>query len=103
MFALLSVHHTEYHSLGVRAHSLRYPHRSILHTYATSATSATRASSSILHPPTDPFTKQTKSRFLAISALIVRRETPLALYKGLDAILLRIVPKMTIRFASSER
>ena len=33
----------------------------------------------------------------------MRRETPLALYKGLNAILPGIVPKMTIRFASSER
>ena len=32
--------------------------------------------------------------------MIVRRETPLALYKGLGAVLSGIVPKMAIRFAS---
>ena len=35
--------------------------------------------------------------------MIVRRETPLALYKGLGAVLSGIVPKMAIRFASFER
>ncbi|KIY46208.1 mitochondrial carrier [Fistulina hepatica ATCC 64428] len=45
----------------------------------------------------------TKSRgFLATGALICRRETPLALYKGLGAVLSGIVPKMAIRFASFE-
>jgi solute carrier family 25 citrate transporter 1 len=34
--------------------------------------------------------------------MIVRRETPLALYKGLGAVLSGIVPKMGIRFASFE-
>ena len=33
----------------------------------------------------------------------MRRETPLALYKGLGAVLSGIVPKMAIRFASFER
>jgi solute carrier family 25 citrate transporter 1 len=33
---------------------------------------------------------------------IARRETPLALYKGLGAVLSGIVPKMAIRFASFE-
>ena len=47
---------------------------------------------------------QTKPRgFIATGALIVRRETPLALYKGLGAVLSGIVPKMAIRFASFER
>ena len=32
----------------------------------------------------------------------MRRETPLALYKGLGAVLTGIVPKMAIRFASFE-
>ena len=32
----------------------------------------------------------------------MRRETPLALYKGLGAVLSGIVPKMAIRFASFE-
>ena len=46
---------------------------------------------------------QTKARgFLATGAMIVRRETPLALYKGLGAVLSGIVPKMAIRFASFE-
>ena len=46
---------------------------------------------------------QSKPRgFLATGALIVRRETPLALYKGLGAVLTGIVPKMAIRFASFE-
>ena len=49
-------------------------------------------------------TTQTKPRgFLATGAMIVRRETPLALYKGLGAVLSGIVPKMAIRFASFER
>ncbi|KAH9923957.1 mitochondrial carrier [Epithele typhae] len=46
----------------------------------------------------------TKPRgFIATGAMIVRRETPLALYKGLGAVLSGIVPKMAIRFASFER
>lgn len=46
---------------------------------------------------------QTKPRgFIATGALIVKRETPLALYKGLGAVLSGIVPKMGIRFASFE-
>lgn len=46
---------------------------------------------------------QTKPRgFLATGAQIVRRETPLALYKGLGAVLSGIIPKMAIRFASFE-
>ncbi|KAG7091238.1 hypothetical protein E1B28_010289 [Marasmius oreades] len=45
----------------------------------------------------------TKPRgFFATGAYIVRRETPLALYKGLGAVLSGIVPKMAIRFASFE-
>lgn len=34
--------------------------------------------------------------------MIARRETPLALYKGLGAVLSGIVPKMAVRFASFE-
>jgi len=46
---------------------------------------------------------QTKPRgFIATGVMIVRRETPLALYKGLGAVLSGIVPKMAIRFASFE-
>ncbi|KAG8862606.1 hypothetical protein FRB96_001165 [Tulasnella sp. 330] len=45
----------------------------------------------------------TKRRgFIATGAQIVRRETPLALYKGLGAVLSGIVPKMAIRFAAFE-
>ncbi|KAH6910314.1 succinate/fumarate mitochondrial transporter [Coprinopsis sp. MPI-PUGE-AT-0042] len=45
----------------------------------------------------------TKPRgFFATGAIIVKRETPLALYKGLGAVLSGIVPKMAIRFASFE-
>ncbi|KAJ3550646.1 hypothetical protein NMY22_g325 [Coprinellus aureogranulatus] len=45
----------------------------------------------------------TKPRgFLKTGAYIVKRETPLALYKGLGAVLSGIVPKMAIRFASFE-
>jgi solute carrier family 25 citrate transporter 1 len=46
---------------------------------------------------------QTKARgFIATGVSIVTRETPLALYKGLGAVLSGIVPKMAIRFASFE-
>ncbi|KAF9012674.1 mitochondrial carrier domain-containing protein [Cyathus striatus] len=45
----------------------------------------------------------TKARgFIATGIFIVKRETPLALYKGLGAVLSGIVPKMAIRFASFE-
>ncbi|KAF8589469.1 mitochondrial carrier [Ramaria rubella] len=45
----------------------------------------------------------TKARgFIATGVSIVQRETPLALYKGLGAVLSGIVPKMAIRFASFE-
>jgi len=46
----------------------------------------------------------TKTRgFIATGAQIIRRETPLALYKGLGAVLSGIVPKMAIRFAAFEK
>jgi len=46
---------------------------------------------------------QTKARgFIATGVTIVQRETPLALYKGLGAVMSGIVPKMAIRFASFE-
>jgi solute carrier family 25 citrate transporter 1 len=45
----------------------------------------------------------TKPRgFIATGAYIVRRETPLGLYKGLGAVVAGIVPKMAIRFMSFE-
>ncbi|KAK2467723.1 hypothetical protein APHAL10511_000018 [Amanita phalloides] len=48
-------------------------------------------------------TPGTKGRgFIATGMHIVKRETPLALYKGLGAVLSGIVPKMAIRFASFE-
>ncbi|KAK0529182.1 Mitochondrial succinate-fumarate transporter [Tilletia horrida] len=40
--------------------------------------------------------------FFATGAHIVRRETPLGLYKGLGAVVAGIVPKMAIRFMSFE-
>jgi solute carrier family 25 citrate transporter 1 len=46
----------------------------------------------------------TKARgFFATGAYIVRRETPLGLYKGLGAVTAGIVPKMAIRFMSFEQ
>ncbi|KAI0835683.1 mitochondrial carrier [Hypoxylon sp. FL0890] len=43
-----------------------------------------------------------KRGFIKTGAEIVRRETPLGLYKGLGAVLTGIVPKMAIRFTSFE-
>ncbi|OBT68192.1 hypothetical protein VE03_02291 [Pseudogymnoascus sp. 23342-1-I1] len=44
-----------------------------------------------------------KSRgFIATGAEIVKRETPLGLYKGLGAVVTGIMPKMAIRFTSFE-
>lgn len=43
-----------------------------------------------------------KRGFLKTGSEIVRRETPLGLYKGLGAVLTGIVPKMAIRFTSFE-
>ncbi|KAJ4303930.1 Mitochondrial succinate-fumarate transporter [Collariella sp. IMI 366227] len=40
--------------------------------------------------------------FIATGADIVKKETPLGLYKGLGAVLTGIVPKMAIRFTSFE-
>jgi solute carrier family 25 citrate transporter 1 len=46
---------------------------------------------------------QVKRRgFLKTGAEIVKRETPLGLYKGLGAVVTGIVPKMAIRFTSFE-
>jgi solute carrier family 25 citrate transporter 1 len=46
---------------------------------------------------------QTKKRgFIKTGVEIVRRETPLGLYKGLGAVITGIVPKMSIRFTSFE-
>lgn len=46
---------------------------------------------------------QTKARgFLTTGKEIVKRETPLGLYKGLGAVVTGIVPKMAIRFTSYE-
>jgi len=44
----------------------------------------------------------TKLGFIGTGAQIVKRETPLGLYKGLGAVLTGIVPKMAIRFTSYE-
>ena len=43
-----------------------------------------------------------KRGFLKTGAEIVKRETPLGLYKGLGAVLTGIIPKMAIRFSSFE-
>ncbi|KAI5465378.1 mitochondrial carrier domain-containing protein [Mariannaea sp. PMI_226] len=43
-----------------------------------------------------------KRGFIQTGAAIVRKETPLGLYKGLGAVLTGIVPKMAIRFTSFE-
>ena len=43
-----------------------------------------------------------KRGFIATGSEIVKRETPLGLYKGLGAVLTGIVPKMAIRFTSFE-
>lgn len=43
-----------------------------------------------------------KRGFIGTGAEIIRRETPLGLYKGLGAVLTGIVPKMAIRFTSFE-
>ncbi|KAK4123024.1 mitochondrial carrier [Parathielavia appendiculata] len=43
-----------------------------------------------------------KRGFIATGVEIVRKETPLGLYKGLGAVLTGIVPKMAIRFTSFE-
>jgi len=40
--------------------------------------------------------------FLKTGSEIVKRETPLGLYKGLGAVLTGIIPKMAIRFTSYE-
>jgi len=45
---------------------------------------------------------QAKRGFLKTGVEIVRKETPLGLYKGLGAVLTGIVPKMAIRFTSFE-
>lgn len=43
-----------------------------------------------------------KRGFITTGADIIKRETPLALYKGLGAVVTGIVPKMAIRFTSFE-
>jgi solute carrier family 25 (mitochondrial citrate transporter), member 1 len=40
--------------------------------------------------------------FIGTGVSIIRRETPLGLYKGLGAVLTGIIPKMAIRFTSYE-
>lgn len=43
-----------------------------------------------------------KRGFITTGRDIIKRETPLALYKGLGAVMTGIVPKMAIRFTSFE-
>lgn len=53
--------------------------------------------------PQNLTSSQVKKRgFLKTGAEIVKRETPLGLYKGLGAVVTGIVPKMAIRFTSFE-
>ena len=44
----------------------------------------------------------TRKGFFAVGREIVRKETPLGLYKGLGAVVTGLVPKMAIRFSSFE-
>lgn len=53
-------------------------------------------------PKTDLATQVKRRGFIQTGAEIVKRETPLGLYKGLGAVLTGIVPKMAIRFTSYE-
>ncbi|CAG8535678.1 16916_t:CDS:2 [Acaulospora colombiana] len=46
--------------------------------------------------------KSTRPGFLTVAVNIIRKESPLALYKGLGAVVTGIVPKMAIRFSSFE-
>src|SRR5450432_1641089 len=48
------------------------------------------------------FWQAKKRGFLTTGAEIVKRETPLGLYKGLGAVMTGIIPKMAIRFTSFE-
>jgi hypothetical protein len=41
--------------------------------------------------------------FIGTGSQIIKRETPLGLYKGLGAVLTGIIPKMAIRFTSYEK
>lgn len=43
-----------------------------------------------------------KRGFIATGSEIIKKETPLGLYKGLGAVVTGIVPKMAIRFTSFE-
>ncbi|PVV04394.1 hypothetical protein BB560_001104 [Smittium megazygosporum] len=44
-----------------------------------------------------------RENFIRVAAKIVNKEGPLALYKGLGAVILGIVPKMAVRFSSFEK
>ena len=46
--------------------------------------------------------KAQRLTFVRTGAEIIKRETPLGLYKGLGAVVTGIVPKMAIRFTSFE-
>jgi solute carrier family 25 (mitochondrial citrate transporter), member 1 len=54
-----------------------------------------------VHTPSN-LSQAKKRGFITTGVEIVRRETPLGLYKGLGAVLTGIVPKMAIRFTSFE-
>ncbi len=53
-------------------------------------------------PPILTLVQAKKRGFITTGVEIVKRETPLGLYKGLGAVLTGIVPKMAIRFTSFE-
>ena len=71
------------------------------------AKNGARSTSAMPMPPTpsphqtDLF-QQKRRGFIATGAQIVKRETPLGLYKGLGAVCTGIIPKMAIRFTSYE-
>ncbi|CAG8456313.1 4863_t:CDS:2 [Ambispora leptoticha] len=46
--------------------------------------------------------KSPRPGFISVAVNLVRKESPLALYKGLGAVVTGIVPKMAIRFSSFE-
>lgn len=102
------------HPLGTSTSLHKAPRISRLtpHRHDKSANAALTASTSTRrtpHPST-PTTQTTSSQaaqakprsFVRTGAEIVKRETPLGLYKGLGAVMTGIIPKMAIRFTSYE-
>jgi len=87
-------------------------HRHNQSTNAALAASPTSRRESSSYPSPEPTTQSTsltptipqttKRGFLATGLQIINRETPLALYKGIGAVTIGIIPKMAIRFTSYE-